>query len=372
MYESTLLLGTGSNNFHFNTKDTGAAPITLAGTPAVKASVNGGVGVASGLTLTVDDDSITGFHQVALDVDDATLALADGDIVEIYLSAGTVDGVSVVGTVIARLAISDGSLQTQTKTDISSALLDATLSSYTTAGTAGERMGRIPNAAAGGNGGLPTVDASNMIAGIQGTKNALDDLNDLAAAEVNAQVDSALNTAVPGSPVAGSINERIKTMDDADIPGAITALNDFDPATDTVVLDATQGSYAPSKAGDQMDMVDAPNATAVTAIQSGLATAANVSAIRAVPAKNSAFTFTFTMVTSADPSTRATGLTVTAQVSKDAAAFGAAAGTVTEIGNGVYEFAAAAGDMNCNFGCFKFTAATAVQSEIHFITDGGV
>lgn len=38
------------------------------------------------------------------------------------------------------------------------------------------------------------------------------------------------------------------------------------------VLDDTQGHYAPAKAGDEMDLVNAPNATAVTAIQSGLST----------------------------------------------------------------------------------------------------
>lgn len=53
--------------------------------------------------------------------------------------------------------------------------------------------GALPNAAPGANGGLPTVDASNRIAGIQGTKNVLDDLNDLTAAAVNTEVDTALS-----------------------------------------------------------------------------------------------------------------------------------------------------------------------------------
>jgi hypothetical protein len=44
----------------------------------------------------------------------------------------------------------------------------------------------IPAFVAGAVGGLPTVDANNYIAGIQGTKNQLDDLNDLAA---GAQMD---------------------------------------------------------------------------------------------------------------------------------------------------------------------------------------
>jgi len=47
--------------------------------------------------------------------------------------------------------------------------------------------------------------------------------NDLSAAQVNTEVDTALNTAIPGAPTADSINERIQTMDDADIPGRLPA-----------------------------------------------------------------------------------------------------------------------------------------------------
>lgn len=68
----------------------------------------------------------------------------------------------------------------------------------------------LPNAAAGANGGLPTVDANNRVAGIQGTITTLDGLdtaqdtqhgttqsaiaalNDLSAAQVKTEVDTAL------------------------------------------------------------------------------------------------------------------------------------------------------------------------------------
>lgn len=60
-----------------------------------------------------------------------------------------------------------------------------------------------------------------------------------------------------------------------------TAQSDLDilTGTDGVTLATAQANYAPAKAGDEMDLVDAPNATAVTAIQSGLATSANVTTI---------------------------------------------------------------------------------------------
>jgi len=49
---------------------------------------------------------------------------------------------------------------------------------------------------------------------ISGTKTTLDALNDVSQAQVNTQVDGALDTAIPGSPTADSVNERVKTLDD--------------------------------------------------------------------------------------------------------------------------------------------------------------
>lgn len=75
-----------------------------------------------------------------------------------------------------------------TASEVADAVWDEALSGHTTSGTAGERLGRVPNAAAGGSGGLPTVDGSNYVAGIQGTANTLDDLNDPTAAAIAAAI----------------------------------------------------------------------------------------------------------------------------------------------------------------------------------------
>lgn len=60
-----------------------------------------------------------------------------------------------------------------------------------------------------------------------------------------------------------------------------TAQADLDTLTgaDGVTLATLQPNYAAAKQGDEMDLVDVPNATAVTAIQNGLATAANQATI---------------------------------------------------------------------------------------------
>lgn len=73
--------------------------------------------------------------------------------------------------------------------------------------TDGVRMGltALPNAVPAGAGGLPTVDASNMIVGIQGTKNDLDDLNDITTAQVNTEVVDALNVDTITLPTQGAL-----------------------------------------------------------------------------------------------------------------------------------------------------------------------
>lgn len=67
----------------------------------------------------------------------------------------------------------------------------------------------------------------------------------------------------------------------------------------------------------------------------------------------------FYMVDSTDHVTPETGLTITAEVSKDGAAFAGAAGSVTEIGSGAYQFDATAADMTADVVLLKFTASGA-------------
>lgn len=52
---------------------------------------------------------------------------------------------------------------------IADAVWDEDLSDHTGSGSAGQRLGRIPNAAAGSNGGLPTVDGSNRVTALIST-----------------------------------------------------------------------------------------------------------------------------------------------------------------------------------------------------------
>lgn len=137
---------------------------------------------------------------------------------------------------------------------------------------------RLPNAAPGANGGLPTVDGNNRIVGIQGTVNTFDALvthGDGAWATATgfsthsaADVVTALGT--------GSTLTALATAS-----ALATAQADLDIITgaDGVILATAQANYAPAKAGDEMDLVNAPNGTAVAAIQDGLATASNLAMV---------------------------------------------------------------------------------------------
>lgn len=60
-------------------------------------------------------------------------------------------------------------------------------------------------------------------------------LNDLSAAQVNTEVDSAINTVIPGSPVAGSVNDVLKLIDTGriDLPAYVLVSDDLIFSNDT-------------------------------------------------------------------------------------------------------------------------------------------
>ena len=90
-------------HFKFTTrKDTGL-PTTLAGSPAVKVYRQGNTTeIATGVTLTADYDSVTGLNAVVIDLSSGYTIAEEYDVV---ITAGTVDGVSVVGEVVAHFQI---------------------------------------------------------------------------------------------------------------------------------------------------------------------------------------------------------------------------------------------------------------------------
>ena len=153
--------------------------------------------------------------------------------------------------------------------------------------------------------------------------------------------------------------------------GAITATNaannvtlgTFTVTTNAIAWNASWDAEVESEATDALNAYDPPTrAEATTDVNSVLAQ------LPSSPLKNTAFTYVIKMVLASDHVTPATGLTVSMTRSLDGAAFGAATGTVTEISTGHYSVAASQADMNGDMVTHRFTAATADDLTMVFMT----
>lgn len=113
----------------------------------------------------------------------------------------------------------------------------------------------------------PTVAQMNTAHGLLATP-----------AQVNTEVDNALNTTIPGSPQSNSINERIKTLDDHDlvtkIPGVVTAVG----PTLTQMNTAHGLLTTPAQVATALTNYDAPTVTEMNTAHALLATPAQVNA----------------------------------------------------------------------------------------------
>lgn len=93
-------------HFKITTVANTGAPFAWIGTPAVSVYKDGGtVESTAGITITNDFDARTGMHHVAIDLSaDGTFYAAGSDF-DVVITSGTVNGVSIVGYVIAHFTI---------------------------------------------------------------------------------------------------------------------------------------------------------------------------------------------------------------------------------------------------------------------------
>ncbi len=92
-------------DFQFNTRTSAGAPITFAGTPAFEIYEDNSVTQITGAeTLTVDHDGATGAHNLRV-VGTAANGFESGKSYFCRVSAGTVDGQSVIGETIQQFSI---------------------------------------------------------------------------------------------------------------------------------------------------------------------------------------------------------------------------------------------------------------------------
>ena len=172
-------------------------PTTLAGTPVISAYEDNNVTqITAGVSLTVDFDGVTGLNLITV-VATAANGFENGKSYALVVTTGTVATVSVVGEVVGEFTIG----QSAAAVDLAN-------------GTDG--LGAI-------KGVVDTIEGETDDIGVAGVGLSAIPWNAVWDAEVESEVTDALDVAVPGSPTAGSINERVKTMDDADIPGRLPA-----------------------------------------------------------------------------------------------------------------------------------------------------
>lgn len=162
-------------NFKFTTRDTDAAPFTLAGTPVVsvyKGNADGTekTSAEAYITLTVDFDGKTGLNHVEIDL--STNAFwATGNDYQIVITTGTVNGNSVVGEVVADFSIENRYASVDLVDDVWDEVL--TGSTHNDPTSAGRRLRQVEEAivhasgviAAVTNGHTFTLDAGAVATG---------------------------------------------------------------------------------------------------------------------------------------------------------------------------------------------------------------
>lgn len=131
-----------------------------------------------------------------------------------------------------------------TASEVADAVWDEAISGHLSAGSTGEKLNSAsaPSAATVADAVWDEARADHTAAGsfgqgvasVQGNlTGSIGSLGSTAKADVNAEVDAALDTAIPGSPTANSINERVKTMDDAYTATRAGNLDNLDAAVST-------------------------------------------------------------------------------------------------------------------------------------------
>lgn len=98
-----------THDFKFTTRQISGAPFTLAGSPVISAYVgNSTTQITAGITLSVDFDSVTGLNNIRV-VATGGNGYATGTDIDLVITTGTVNSVSVVGEVVASFSIENRS-----------------------------------------------------------------------------------------------------------------------------------------------------------------------------------------------------------------------------------------------------------------------
>ena len=224
----------GETVYHqFNTRDGDGAPITWAGSPAVAVRKDAATATTTdGVSLVVDSGSVTGLHTLTIDTSQNGTFYATGHEFSVIVTAGTVDGTSVVGEVVLRFRLGEvpadvqawdgGAVPTPAEAGDEMDLVDAPNSTAVAAIQSGlATPGDIP-------------DISDLA--LEATVAAL---NDLSSAEAQAAATAALNAYDP--PTKGEMDAAHALLATA------AALATVDGTVDSIIEDT--GTTIPALIG---------------------------------------------------------------------------------------------------------------------------
>jgi hypothetical protein len=343
------------------------APFILAGTPVISAYENEGLTqITAGVTLGVDHDTVAGLNLVTVVASGAN-GFETSKHYHLVITTGTVDGVSVVGEVVAnftlertasfaRLGAPAGAsvsadiaaIEAQTDdigvagaglTGLANIVWNEDATAHQTLGTFGQAIGD------------PVADANTIygavVTGATGATIAADIIT----------IDDFLDTEV-----AAILEDTGTTLDDfidTEIATIITDIAAVKADTAAILVDTGTDGVALA-AGAITSTKFAAGAIDTAAVGAGVVGAVD---------KNAAFSnFEFLMVDSTDHVTPKTGLVVTGTRSIDGGAFAAVTGTIAEVANGIYQFDALAADTNGDLITWRFISATADDVFVTFRT----
>jgi len=301
------------------------APYTLAGTPALSVYKDGSTTQStSGITLTVDFDSVTGLNHFAIDTSADGAFYAAGSSFDIVITTGTVDGISAVGTKVASFSLARGK-------KFSPPVMFATVEKDSV-------TARVPFRVYD-QWGNPATGLTFLAADIQVSENG-----GAAAAS------------------GGTASE----VDAGDIPGLYYYTPSGSETDNEVIYNVHINKSGYVSGGAVYEVVPAIGVTN-NAIDSHLVSVAtNASGFFNNFRKNTAFSWPFKMVDETDKYTVETGVTVSCTRSLDGGAFAACTNSPTEIGSGWYYINFSAADANGEVMVFKATAPGCAVTEIIF------
>lgn len=323
--------------------------------------------VTGGITIT-QPDSITGYYNVQVD---ATVAngYAAGTCYSLVITTGTVNSVSVVGTVIGEFSIRVGTPGLITtgiaQTSASGTLVLAAATSY-----ADDLINGATAVIVAGTG----VGQSRQIYDFVGS-------TDTASVSPNwvTTPDTTSVYEIYATPPSGTVAGSLPAVD-------VTAVGGSATAGTNLKADYDGTGYAGGGINKQANAVQAggqtlsasgtvtlPNGTLASTTNITAGTVAVASSVTALAGsagikKNTAKAAFMFLMTDAITHNPATGLTVTATRSLDGAAFAACANAVSEVSAGWYKIDLAAGDLNGDTVALKFTATGADATNVSIVT----